>query len=209
MTTIIKKTESARGCGYRKPGGFYLVSAGIGSPCFKLPILLEVCPCCGSGIKPARGFTWINSSLFAGPCGKNQTAQGCGSCPLGIPGQKMGLLWVGEKFYKFPADFTREAIVKGISRRISQIPHDFEIGKTWIVLGHRRAIAQFFHFGETTMLAQKSEPSVTYKPGIFHAFRPSAIEYVVTGKETDEDLERLTRRGITPVEVVRDIDLQT
>ena len=40
-------------------------------------------------------------------------------------------------------------------------------------------------------------------PGIFQAFRPTAIEYVVTGKETEEEIEKLIERGITPVEIVR------
>ena len=30
-------------------------------------------------------------------------------------------------------------------------------------------------------------------------FKPSAVEYVVKGTETEEELQDLTKRGITPV----------
>lgn len=48
---------------------------------------------------------------------------------------------------------------------------------------------------------------VEMRPGILHAFKPTAVEYVVTGRETDADLERLERRGITPVRIERVGDL--
>lgn len=38
-------------------------------------------------------------------------------------------------------------------------------------------------------------------PGIFHAFRPTAIEYVTRGDETAEEIEALDKRGTTPVKV--------
>jgi hypothetical protein len=52
--------EAKRGCGYRKVGGTYLVSGGLGMPCCKMPILLKTCPCCGHGVKQSRGWTWID-----------------------------------------------------------------------------------------------------------------------------------------------------
>ena len=58
IQTIVN--ESERGCGFRKKGGLYLVSEGLAAPCGKLPIPLTVCPVCGQGIKPSRGWTWIN-----------------------------------------------------------------------------------------------------------------------------------------------------
>ena len=90
--------EAKRGCGYRKVGGLYLVSDGLGIPCDRLPITLEVCPCCGAGIKPARGWTWVDvptlvkgNHMVAGvvpdPSGRGTTpnAVPCGCphfCPL-------------------------------------------------------------------------------------------------------------------------------
>ena len=41
------------------------------------------------------------------------------------------------------------------------------------------------------------------KPGIFHAFRPRAAEYVVKGSESEEELERKVKRGITLVRTER------
>jgi hypothetical protein len=46
------------------------------------------------------------------------------------------------------------------------------------------------------------EPKL-YTPGIFHMFKPSAVEYVVKGDESDEKLADLEKRGITPVKVER------
>ena len=85
MATIHKRVEGKRGCGFRKPGGLYMVSA-VSAPCGKLPTPLDICP-------------------------------------------------------------------------------------TW---------------------------------GIFHAFKPSAIEYVVHGGESADELERLEKRGITLVDVEKE-----
>ena len=41
------------------------------------------------------------------------------------------------------------------------------------------------------------------KPGIFHAFRPRAAEYVVKGSESEEEFERKVKRGITLVRTER------
>lgn len=196
---MITKIESARGCGYRKKGGLYLVSDGLGRECLKLPIPLTVCPCCSAGIKPTRGFTWISSELIKDH--KCQQNNHCSTCPLNDLDyhKKFGLLWVGEKFYKSTAEFTREAMAHGVSRRIAQIPHDFDLGNTWILLAHRKAI-------RTGHVSGANEPE--FIPGIFHAFKPARIEYVVTGNETAEEIERMEKRKITPVNVIRDIDTQ-
>lgn len=196
MPTITTKIESERGCGYRKGGGIYLVSDGIGSVCCKLPMELTVCPCCHGGIKPARGFTWVTTSLFASvPCFEPDQLN---LCPMNLPADiRVGLLWVGEKYYPTAQDFTREANAMGTSKRLSAIPKDIEVGKTWVYLAHRKAVAKVTEKGE-----------VEFFPGIFRAFRPDRIEYVVKGTETTEELEKLEKRGLTLVKVVRDIDAQ-
>lgn len=199
MATIITRVESARGCGYRKKGGIYLVSDGLGTECLRLPIPLEVCPCCGEGIRQTRGFRWISSDLISEPC----EGFSCSTCPLGSleKKQKFGLLWVGEKFYKSSAEFTTEALARGVSKRIAQVPRDLELGKTWILLGHPRACSWFEeHEGK-----QVSK----FAPGIFHAFRPSRIEYIVKGTETTEELDHLEERGFTLIQVVEDHRTQT
>lgn len=48
MATVRTSVEGARGCGYRKAGGIYLVSGGIPRPCGKLPIPLTTCPTCST-----------------------------------------------------------------------------------------------------------------------------------------------------------------
>ena len=50
MATVHTSVESARGCGYRKGGGIYLVSGGLSEPCPKLPIELHSCPTCSLDI---------------------------------------------------------------------------------------------------------------------------------------------------------------
>jgi len=55
--------ESKRGCGWRKPGGLYLMADGPAELCGKLPIPLEICPSCGGGIKLSRGWTWVRGNI--------------------------------------------------------------------------------------------------------------------------------------------------
>jgi len=181
--------ESKRGCGYRKPGGLYLVSSGLAVGCGKLPIPLTVCPCCGAGIKPARGWTWVGRDLVKDtPCMYLKCKIGFQCYPWKDPGiDRFGLIWVGEKFYPTVQDFVREAKHRGISRRISAVPNDFYVGTTWILLAHRKAI----YFGDK------------FIPGIFQAFKPEAIEYIIKGDETQEEIDRMEKRGISLVDVVK------
>lgn len=112
----------------------------------------------------------------------------------------MGLMWVGEQFYT-TTEFSNEAALHGISKRIAAIPNEFEIGKTWLALAHKKAVTVAV---ETIPAAV----SLTYSPGIFMFFRPSRIEYVVRGDETTEHLERLEKRGVTLVRVIGHIGEQ-
>lgn len=194
--------DKKRGCGYRKPGGLYLVGPPTGAPCGRLPLALETCPCCAVGIKPSRSWTWINPRLMfknSPPCGYDRlNASGLhlsihSTCPANqanMP-EKAGLLWVGGKFYDTPESFMYEAAAQGISRRIPALPKDFEPGKTWVFLAHRDCIKDG--------VDEEGQPK--FKRGVFSIFRPSAVEYVVKGDESDEKLERLVNRGITPVRV--------
>lgn len=192
MIEIKEVIDHERGCGWRKEGGIYMMSSGISMPCGKLPIPLDVCPCCSAGIKPSRGWTWFNPRPFVEnvPCTADRKI--CHSCILNTPPDKAGLQWIGEKFYPTPADWLKEAHELGVSRRVSMIPKNFEVGKTWIFAAHRKCIAD----GEDK-----------WKAGIFHIWRPDRIEYVTNGKETQEELEALVKRGITPVKVKRATEL--
>jgi hypothetical protein len=106
---------------------------------------------------------------------------------------RAGLLWIGEKFYPIVADFSLEAEMDGISRRITQVPRGFVAGETWVLLAHRKAIVGPYEIGQ--------EP--TFTPGIFRVFRPERIEVVVDGTEPDEVIEGYLKRGLTPVCVQR------
>lgn len=193
MIEVEDRFEMERGCGWRKEQGLYLVSSGLAVPCEKLPIETGSCAACGFGIKPARSWRWINPAealdlyLYQTERGTHCGADHCDSCPLGTHiVQRAGLLWVGEKHYPTTESFTREAAEQGVSRRIAAIPNGFEVGVTWVLFAHRKVKIDDQH-----------------KPAIFHVFRPSAIEYVVSPKDSEEKLERLAKRGITLVRVHR------
>jgi hypothetical protein len=176
--------EAKRGCGYRQPGGLYLMSDGPTAPCGGLPVPLEVCPTCHHGIHFSRSFTWIRPrELFTDlHCAHAH----CGLCSVSHPPEKAGLLFIGAQFYPTPADWTLEALQQGVSRRIPALPKDFKIGETWVFVAHRKAI-------------RKDGQDI---PGIFHAFMPSRVEYIVKGDETEEELARKEKMGITLVKLV-------
>ena len=186
---IVTIHEGARGCGFRKPGGLYLVNRNDGQPCGRIPFELGICPCCGEGFRPSRGYRWGDGERLlqtAPPCAfEDECRETCAFRPGNE--SKVGralLIWVSPEHYPTPHDFMAEADNMGISRRLSgdKIPRGLIVGETWIFLAHREAINE--------------------KPGVFWAFVPEAVEYVIRGDETDEDIERLISRGITPVNVV-------
>jgi hypothetical protein len=211
MATIRTSHEAARGCGYRKPGGKYLVSGALSEPCPKLPIELASCPCCGGGIKQARGWTWITPDPLLDP-GPHGSERHTAVCPLGskehwADGTRAGLIWVGASHYKTPEAFMSEAAKMGVSRRIHNVPRELVIGETWVALAHPKAVA-----GECEHGAPVNYPCVNcpdgksageWKGGVVTFFRPTAIEYVVKGTETEEELDKLEERGLTLVKVVR------
>lgn len=216
-SSIQIRNERVRGCGYRKPGGLYLVCEGEGMACGRLPIALHVCPTCGSGFKQSRGFTWLDLDKLAATehCTKGGT-NACKACPLSQSMGRVGLLWVGRENYKTPQQFTKEAVDMGISRRISQVPRDFKVGETWIALAHAEVVKNPEPMPVITpdiadddeLSAEIAEQKKEYKemlPGIFHMFKPSRIEYVVRPEEANdaEFIEGLIKRGITPVHVQR------
>lgn len=174
--------EPKRGCGYRKVGGLYLVGGELSAPCDRLPMETTICPCCGEGIKQSRAWTWIDPvKLFEGmhkPCSCD-----CG-CPVCYPSlvfpfkERSGLLWVGEQFYPTPADFSMEAARLGVSRRISSIPRNFELGKTWVFFGHPKAI-------ERNGSVFDEPGAARWAKGIICAFRPTRIERIVLKSEAE------------------------
>lgn len=217
--------EPRRGCGYRKIGGLYLVSGGYGVVCDRLPIPLGVCPTCSHGIKQTRGFTWVDAAALVG--GVHPNCADDFPCPLCMAPHQLGrcgLLWIGEKFYKTPYDFDREAAVLGVSRRISAIPRGFKVGETWILFAHPKAIRKpgFCECGHEEKWHRLNlngipmdcqEPSgcecedytVRYDAGIFKVWRPERIEKILPeSMRGSEHAAELIDKGITPVFVPDD-----
>lgn len=203
------RNDRKRGCGYRKPGGLYFVSNSPGIPCGRLPVALDRCPTCDAGIKPSRSATWVDAGELLTKRGCKAPATQCAGCPT-ITGRHL-LIWIGEQFYPTPDAWMKESSSQGVSRRIGAVPRDFVLGETWVLVAHRRAMpvvpcGEPFDLVGTSCARAQGHPGAhhsdrEYHAGIFHAFRPQAIEYVVKGTETEEELAALRERGITPVKV--------
>jgi hypothetical protein len=173
----------------------YLMTDGVDRACGLLPIKLDVCPVCGGGIKPTRGWQWINPQPFIkgrpnaeGFCSLGRLE--CARCYESW-GEKAGLLWIGGAYYPTPADWQKEATRMGVSRRIIALPKGFKVGTTWVFVGHRKAIEKrcpgeqcehgkcWDEDGWSDCPVCKGEGHI-YGAAIFHGFKPDRIEYVVT-----------------------------
>ena len=208
MAKITISVESARGCGYRKAGkkgyGIYLMADAPSAPCGRLPFPLTVCPCCGAGVKPSRGFTWIMpEKLFMGTADTNCESPICYACPMNdLIGMGMaGLIWIGEKFYPTAEHFRIEAQRMGISRKIPAVPTDFKIGRTWIFFAHRKAIPY-----------KDSEGELQWYPGVFMATRPTNFDLVIDDatevpKYAEKLQDDLGADKVRIVKVIKDIDV--
>ncbi len=204
--------EAKRGCGYRKVGALYLCGGMLSVSCDRLPYELSSCPVCGSGIKFSRGFTWIEAhKMFGKHKDCLDSHKPCWMCQP-VEGEMCGLLWVGEAYYS-PEHFLKEAREMGISKRIPFIPKELKLGMTIVLLAHNKAVTRLpspEELDERRYKVPKATEgrvfrvAVTYKeyPGIFSAFRPKAVEMLVSESElTDEKREELNKRGITPIPI--------
>ena len=209
--------EKKRGCGYRKVGAMYLVGSGIAVGCDRLPYELTTCPVCGAGVKQSRGFTWLDWFEFAG---KHEDCKDKYLCPLCNPkeGDTFGLMWVGKRHYT-PESFVEEAIKMGVSKRIAQIPNKLELGKTRILVAHPDAVTNICprYNNPVSWYNNPPEPwniscdtcrweecevrSKPTAPGIFYSFIAQRVEKLITKEQSEdkETIEKLKKRGITPV----------
>ena len=205
--------ESKRGCGYRKQGGKYLISGSYFKACGKMPMPILPCPCCGGEIRLSRAYTWITTDYTdKHPCMTCQ-ADGKPECvPFDGSAGKMMLIRVGKAHYPTPEDFIKEANAMGISRRLNNgLPKDFVVGETWVLLAHEEACEKEVPYkpkelkeGESIELniTPKITTEIVKVPGIFMAFKPESVEYVVKGSESAEELARLEKQGYDLVHVV-------
>lgn len=211
MEGIRTITEGKRGCGFRKPGGTYLMGEGEGRPCGRLPFPLERCPVCSEGFPFSRTPKWVNvNKLVEGrPCGFYDCDER--ACPLRPGGEhesldRVLLLWVGAKHYATPEEFADEAAKMGISRRINYVPKGFKVGEHYVVLAHVKV--RFLCDGKGDDCERCHGSGFEEKPGAFRIFMPNNIEYVIKGTETDEELEAMRERGIEPVIVQKEPEAQ-
>lgn len=263
MTLAVHESvETERGCGYRKLGGLYMIGGGEMFTCHRLPFPLHVCPTCGGGIKQARGWSWIQPRalfkedneprcippdehvharrLTRGRRQPSAAPHACVMCPAGGQAgtpERAGLLWVGERFYPTPEDFLHEAQTQGISKRLSQLPKDFEPGITVVYVAHPKAgprrwwehdsDAAFIEDDNGILYCQHcgkvNNPMCPYCvdepwPGVFMTWRPQRIELVVeTGGEKVDEVahkraEKLQEKfgdRFRAVRVIRDVDQQS
>ena len=193
--------EPRRGCGYRRVGGLYLVSGGISAPCDRLPFPIIRCPVCGEGYSFTRGLTKVDPFKLFGlheDCRDPEWVRL--QCPMCRPEpEKVGfLMGVGERFYPTPLEFLSEGMEMGVSKRINSVPKSLELGVTWIYLVHPKAVSvpKVRENWEQLPL----EPEYEYSAGVFGAFRPYKIEFLIWESEaTPERIDALVKRGITPV----------
>jgi hypothetical protein len=185
---IVEVTDYKRGCGWREPGGLYLRCDGPARSCGMLPLELTTCTVCGRPWHQTRGWTFVDAGeLFLGvACHRPPDA--CDECLLRVATGRAGLLWVGRSHYRSDEEFLAESRLLGVSKRIPNLPDWWTIGRSIVLLAHPRAM--------------ETGTSVT-QAGVFAAFIPTRVEYVITGDESAEDLERLADRGFTLVRVTR------
>jgi len=162
-----------------------------------MPWPLTVCPCCGGGIKFARGFTWINPiELLKGEpaCDPIEAGHRHAICPFcntaAVAGDRAGLMWVGEKYYT-PESFVEESRTMGLSKRISAVPLEFEFGRHWVLLAHKKGLSRM-------EIDERGQYQVTHQPAIFFAFRPSQVEIVI------DDPNRIPARALAIAERLGD-----
>lgn len=201
--------EGKRGCGYRKAGGIYIVSGGIGEPCERLPIPIVKCDHCKRpGIEFTRSVQWVGVDYaLSGAKACDFNPNHCPHCPIcqpvnmereAEPKDQFAIMWIGESSYATPLDWAKESNEMGVSRRINAIPKEMVLGKTWVLVAHNRAITRkcetckgLGYVGEAAKDADKCETckgkGKIGSPGIFHAFRPRQYELVVTPSMAKQD----------------------
>jgi len=202
----------ARGCGYRKAGGVYLVCDGSGYGCDALPVEMVPCHCCEFEVGQARSMQPISAGYMAYLMrGHKCTEDPLFDCPacyfakeypklkaliaslpldsderkeleLEIP-KVFYIMFVSKEFYT-PESFMEEARLQGVSKRVApnSLPKGFVVGVDWVFLAHGSV-----PFPAIDKSGQVLKEDKRYTTGIFYAFKPSRLE-VVLYKGVDSQL---------------------
>lgn len=208
--------EQERGCGYRKVNALYLVGGYIPVACDRMPLPIGACPVCGHGLHFTRSMTEIDPLKLWGihqPC---KDAPTCVMCYPPNFNDTVGhyVMTVGKKYYS-PQSFLEEATRIGICKRIPFIPKKLVFGSSVIYLAHPEAVEirespvmqevlgileDAEGGGQRRLLEAERKPHKAM--GIFCAFGPQRIEKLIKESDaTPEEVEKLKKRGITPIKV--------
>jgi hypothetical protein len=219
--------EAERGCGFRQPGGLYLVGGGASVPCDRLPVPLEPCACCGWAPGQLRSHAWIPGKFLGDhrlpqyregnekhgedpyaripngrtyPCPDHKLGERFGlrgSDPICVPDDEPRLLMWVGVRFYSAESFTAEASALGISKRISEIPKGLVLGRTWVLFAHPEATYEPVSWAFNWLYG---DGEVQRAPGIFHGFVPQAVELIL--HETEATAERIEKESARGVRVV-------
>jgi len=193
---------SKRGCGYVQVHKLYLTieKGGLTHHCDRLPIELEPCPTCGSVPHFSRGITKVDPYQL---WGVHSSCDCKDFCPLCFPqtdsrSAPSFLMWVGEKYYTVDS-FLEEGDELGVSKAIPFVPKDFVLGQSFVYLARRNYVDKVEGYNPDPKKVKKVD-------GIFAAYRPTKIQYVITETESEDKelIKDLKEKGITPLIVPDD-----
>jgi hypothetical protein len=221
MLLIHDRIEKARLNGYRKPGDLYLIGRLVNFQCCKLPLELN------KNLLPRKGLLPLPEEVqyplpFAERLANNPEPD-CNTKACSIflgKNQFAGMIWISEIDYSHAAMWISEARTEGIQ---IQIPGNvylhgaIEIGKSWIMLAHRKAIVDYSEgaggwVNDETGLA---ETAIKYRPGFFTMFQVQGMEYVMKmpwdmqhgNRNPGSIFGMMAKDGVTLVNVIHDEDL--
>lgn len=205
--------EQERECGFREIGGVYLRGARqLGMTDSNMPLPLASIM---EGFQVPHSMGWerlVNPSRFWDHIvDPNFLLYGLKEDAI--------LTWVGEQYYS-PAESIAEAeelqadgLPRGFSRRVNfkSLPEGVVPGKTWVLLAHIKGMT-FAHwkeraeqFGFDVSKHEVLFGANGFVHAIFSAFILDRVEYILSGDETQEEVDAIVAKGFSPV-IVRPVD---
>lgn len=192
--TITTIDVEPRGCGLRQQGGFYL----IGDPPTETTRFFPKSLQCGCGLDVMRPSRSVQG-FFPARIWPSLTIDGPANPLFKFEkDQKAWAVTIDVRNYPTPGAYFEEALRMGISRRLNNgMPKGFVLGESFAFIIHSKAI----RVGIESPDAKGEDVVDGYKPGFVACFKPTAIQYVVHGGESEAYLRSLVEKGITLVNV--------